>query len=180
MSPPNVAITHYVLHVSLIKGQWPHMSGSHIHVHLPKYHCTQVPWKSINVCWCSNHLCISWLLKVHWPQMTPRWPLTPSLMGWHVPHHLGIIRSKFHCNPSKHVCITSQKLQGQQCWPHTDSHTHIHTHTHTYGAHFIVPFPKFFRRGQKPLYRYIVFASCIISAAKHHESIFECRLMQCM
>ena len=109
----------------------------------PRHHWTQVSLKSIEACVYSIPKTTGLTMltnrvnnvKVQWPQMTPTWPLTPSLIRWHVHKLLGIIGPKFHWNPSKHVCIAS-KNTGL-----TMLTTHIHTHPHTYShTHIRSPF----------------------------------------
>ena len=96
----------------------------------PRHHWTQVSLKSIKACVYSIPKTTGLTMltnrvnnvKVQWPQMTPTWPLTPSLIRWHMHKLLGIIGPKFHWNPSKHVCIASQNT----------GLTMLTTHTHQY------------------------------------------------
>ena len=62
---------------------------------------TQVSSWSIESCWRRSVLSVF----EQWPQMTPRWPLTPN--SWtpllSPPPHLMIIVSKYHKNPSRPI-----------------------------------------------------------------------------
>ena len=60
---------------------------------------TQVSSKSIESCRRRRVLCIF----KQWPQMTPRWPLTPKSWTPLMSPHLMIIVSKYHKNLSRHI-----------------------------------------------------------------------------
>ena len=68
-------------------------------VTLPKDHCIQVPWKYIKVCGYSD----PFFKNLNQRSLTPRWPLTPSLLRPHVWLYHRIIVSTTHENTSKYV-----------------------------------------------------------------------------
>ena len=68
-------------------------------VTLLKDHCVQVPWKYVKVCGYS----VLFYKHLNQRSLTPRWPLTPSLLRSHVWLYSRIIVSKSHENTSKYV-----------------------------------------------------------------------------
>ena len=125
---------------------WPHICWGLVCVTLPKDHCVQVPWKYIKVCGYSDPLC----KILNQRSLTPRWPLTPHLLGSHVWLYPRIIVSKSHGNTSMYVDTVINF-----------ANYHIHT---TYYVHTMYRISdhkvslkrdknvKFFRKGQKSIF----------------------------
>ena len=68
-------------------------------VTLPKDHCIQIPWKYVKVCGYSD----PFFKDLNPSSLTPRWPLTPSLLRSHVWLYPRITVFKSHENTSKFV-----------------------------------------------------------------------------
>ena len=89
-------------------------------VTLPKDHHVQVPWKYIKVCGYSDFFA----KNLNQRSLTPKWPLTLSLLRSHVWHYPRIIVTKSHENTSKYVdTVTFFKNLNQRSltprWPLT-------------------------------------------------------------
>ena len=69
-------------------------------VTLPKDHFIQVPWKYVKVCGYSDPLKKK---NLNQRSLTPRWPLTPSLLRSHVWLYPRFIVSRSHGNTSMYV-----------------------------------------------------------------------------
>ena len=94
------------------------------HMTLPKDHSTQVPWKYVKVCGYSDPFFVK---NLNQRSLTPRWPLTPSLLRLHVWLSPRIIVSKSHENTSKYVDIVTflSKTWTKGHWPLDDLWLHI-------------------------------------------------------
>ena len=95
--------TDFLLSKTWTKGQWPqddlwpqvccgHMCDS------TQDHSVQVPWKYVKVCGNSD----PFFKNLNQRSLTPRWPLTPSLLGSHVWLYPRTIVSKSQMWPKVH------------------------------------------------------------------------------